>query len=54
MELLKVNHVITDTNTMLKGLVTNLVIEEQDRRNLLPMIVKEIIKRETVTNIVEE
>ncbi|MEE8341925.1 MAG: hypothetical protein V3R52_07495 [Candidatus Neomarinimicrobiota bacterium] len=48
MELAKVNHAITQTNNMLKSLVDISVIEEQDRRNLLPVLVKHAIRNENI------
>ncbi len=48
MELLKVNHVITAVNVMLQGLADADVISGVDRANLLPVIVKHVIKNDTV------
>lgn len=48
MELLKVNHVITAVRAMLDNLVTQGIIDDQDRRNLLPMVTLQVIKNESI------
>ena len=48
MELIKVNHVITGVRAILNNLVDTDVIDDQDRRNLLTMIVKEVIKNDSI------
>ncbi len=48
MELLKVNHVITAVNDMLKNLVDTGVIEDVDRKNLLPVITLHAIRHDTI------
>ncbi len=48
MTLLEMNHFITATKTMLTGLLDTGVIDDQDSRNLLPVIVGEKIKRESI------
>lgn len=48
MTLTEVNHVITEARTMLNTLVASAVIDEQDRRILLPVIVEQMIKNESV------
>jgi len=48
MELIKVNHVTTAVNEMLKNLVEAEAIEEMDRRNLLPVIVLHAIRNDSI------
>lgn len=48
MLLVNVNHIITEIRTMLNGLVDTLVIDDQDRRNLLPVLVQARLKNEVI------
>jgi len=48
MELLKVNHVITEVKLMLNRLVDDEVIEGIEAKNLLPVIVSIVLKNETI------
>ena len=48
MELSKVNHVITQTNSMLWDLVDASIINDQDQRNLLPLLVLHAIRNDNI------
>lgn len=48
MELAKVNHVITAVKGMLQGLVDTDVISGNDSINLLPVIVKHVIRNDSI------
>ncbi len=48
MELIKVNHIITEVRAMLDNLVDEGTIGVADRQNLLPMIVKHAIRNDSI------
>ncbi len=48
MDLVKVNHVITAVKGMLQNLVDNNVISGGDSANLLPVIVKHVVRHDTI------
>lgn len=48
MEIIKVNHVITAVNSMLQDLVDRGVIEDPDKRNLMPGIVLHAIRNDSI------
>ena len=50
MNLNEVNHVITETKKMLNALESQAIIDGNDNHNLLPVLVKQIIKNEALNS----